>query len=681
LLTAGSKPLAKHNTIVQRNEESIRNALKLHVELEESKTLTSVKGKRIVPLFCFDAMVAALDALKVSMEFVPEGEADAAVVAVAQRRGAYILGNDSDFAILSAGAPNVRGYIPTEGVQWGRRSTLIPPKSWTNWTNPAVHVVVYSTPALCKHLGVPSNTLAVLSSLVGNDYVAFEYFWDRVRQETTEPCDKPYWRIQFAAKAIQTIPARTLSSEADAVAYVRDIVTALRGQRVKDEVVAKVIAATLQYTLPQQGKCCGAFPLCTNSQCSAATPPSLAVQAYVKAQRAGRLKPLTNAFMAPDRLYPWGLSEDSRFPPARNADISRSVRAHAYSIFFTAVWPCPEVVEYTRNPELRLEPYPLAVAPLESRDACLRPLHERIALYLRPFGDIAARAIGKLPPHLHPLAAALRLCVLLPPVHGSWTQADVVAVTRAALGTLVLFESGDAPKATHRVHLSSRSVQRVAQFNSSLHDMHHVAQALLLSTPGKIKTHLFGWKFIDGPILHWLLSGKDPKGGGWTAPNEDEVQAVVAAALTGLEVEGCNTAEDLTQSKSRSTRRSRKRPSVENKSLVENHPPVKSENCPPQLQQPPPLEATTHTTGSAPAFKPAKPSKPAKSAMPPKSRPAKPAKSAPPPKPAPASNPAPAPKPTATRKPAPSLPAMLVPAQIATKAGSTPPRRHTQVAA
>lgn len=543
----GAKPLAKHSTVIARFQDGIGNSRKFHEALnkeENSNTMLTFGGKRILPLFVFDALVAALSELKVTMEFVPDGEADAAVVAVAERRGAYILGNDSDFIILAAGCSNVRGYIPTEGVQWinnnKRKGSLIPPVSWKN---PAVHVKVYSTPALCKHLGVLPNHLSLLSSIVGNDYASFEGFWMAVREkedvrrakESDEPLERqpPYWRLQYAANILRGIPLPDMKTEEDAIAHVRDVMSAMRGGRnVRDELVDTVVTATLQYALPTDRVCCEAYPFCKG--CTETSP---LLKQYGYAQRGGRLKPLTNAYMYPDRVYPWSLAEDPIYAPLRSSPPSCAVRMLAYSIFFSAVAPRTEITEYERNSEERLVPRVHVLPPSPSTAACLLPLHERIRIYLSPFGHKPAREIGKLPAHLHPLAAALRLCVLLPHDSGRWSHAELFAFARSALGSLEAFgtlqDDDNSLDSIGRVPLTSRNVQRVAQFSASLHDLHLLAQALLLSTPGKIKTHLFVWKFVDGASLHCLLKGKEPAAA-WRRPDEDQVHHVVSAALTGL---------------------------------------------------------------------------------------------------------------------------------------------------
>lgn len=53
---------------------------------------------------------------------LPEGEADAYCVALAEELEGYVIGNDSDFAILGAKSPGhvagYKGYIPIEMMQW-----------------------------------------------------------------------------------------------------------------------------------------------------------------------------------------------------------------------------------------------------------------------------------------------------------------------------------------------------------------------------------------------------------------------------------------------------------------------------------------------------------------------------------------------------------------------------------
>lgn len=541
--------MAKHKTIVARHEESIRNAAKFHQLLSDSsQPVQKVRGKRIMPIFCFDCMVAALTSLKVSMVFVPEGEGDAAVVALARKRNAYILGNDSDFLILAAGAANMRGYISTEGVQWNKagngrriRQALVPPPGWEA---ASLSVLVYSTPLLCSKLGIPSSSLPLLASLVGNDYIAFEFFWDTVKLKKGENADtdRSYWRIVHTAEVIRSIPFPQMTNETAAVDYVRDILAAMRPHPPPPELVAKVIAAMLQYAMPNMERCCKADPFCADKDCASRKvklEPTLETVAYASAQRAGRLKPLTNAYMAPDRLYPWSLPEDPSLPSARSASVSRRVRQMAYSLIFSTLHPLGSVTEYDRNAELRLGTSELKLMSL--RPQALAPHGKRLTSYLEPLGAPAAKVIRNLPAHMHPLAAALHICAQLPEAYGRWTHADVYAFARAGLGSLAAFEAdhtgNNMPSSTPRLieKLTNRSVQRIAQFTGVLHDLHLLAQALLLATPGPIRTHLCGWKFVDGAAMHRLLASHEP-GGGWTAPDEGEVKSVVDAALTGVQI-------------------------------------------------------------------------------------------------------------------------------------------------
>lgn len=166
--------------------------------------------------------------------FVPLGEADGVCVVIAEERGGYVLGQDSDFAILVAEGGKGRGYVPFESTSWFVREEevqeteeafeeetdepkmeagedtektgsvsgtcsqqgqqgLKPDKGFTTVVNrkrpyddrnarqskllpppdvrnPTLSLVVYPPSALRQRLRLPATVLPLFGALVGNDF-------------------------------------------------------------------------------------------------------------------------------------------------------------------------------------------------------------------------------------------------------------------------------------------------------------------------------------------------------------------------------------------------------------------------------------------------------------------------------------------------------------------------------
>lgn len=123
----GPTPASKHETVIQRYAGPLRSSLLFYRTSPQSRSHKSFLAHQpILPPFLVQAFVAALKSHGlldgVQIFHLPEGEADAYCVALADELEGFVVGNDSDFAILGAKAgessTGYRGYIPIEMIQW-----------------------------------------------------------------------------------------------------------------------------------------------------------------------------------------------------------------------------------------------------------------------------------------------------------------------------------------------------------------------------------------------------------------------------------------------------------------------------------------------------------------------------------------------------------------------------------
>jgi hypothetical protein len=127
IIVVGPTPASKHDTVIQRYAGPLRSSLLFYRTSPQSRSHKSFLAHQpILPPFVVQAFI---DALKshglldgVQIFHLPEGEADAYCVALADELEGFVVGNDSDFAILGAKAgesnSGYRGYIPIEMMQW-----------------------------------------------------------------------------------------------------------------------------------------------------------------------------------------------------------------------------------------------------------------------------------------------------------------------------------------------------------------------------------------------------------------------------------------------------------------------------------------------------------------------------------------------------------------------------------
>lgn len=161
----------------------------------------------------FACLRDTLDQEGVKAFYLSEGEADGFCVSLARELGAFVLGNDSDFAILGAtGREGYKGYVPIDSLQWvvesklgGPENTgdgigikqdeddgfstvkktsrrkppsslsyhlLPPPTFFTSPTTTSLTLILLSYPPslLASRLRIPPTHLPLLASLIGTDH-------------------------------------------------------------------------------------------------------------------------------------------------------------------------------------------------------------------------------------------------------------------------------------------------------------------------------------------------------------------------------------------------------------------------------------------------------------------------------------------------------------------------------
>ncbi|KIK61136.1 hypothetical protein GYMLUDRAFT_43226 [Collybiopsis luxurians FD-317 M1] len=209
----GPFPALKHQTILSRSTKS-----HVHPTLLFFRTSPTARSSprylndpesRIFPPLCYPVTVQTLLDLrnelgedsKLDVVFA-DSEGDPFAVELAARIGAYVVANDSDYAILNA--EGYKGWIPLEGIVWsalsskdedlmespeegGWQSTSKPSSSNRN-RNPSSSVgfgrgiippdspnlslsfIVHTPSLLASTLNIPVTLLPLLGALLGNDF-------------------------------------------------------------------------------------------------------------------------------------------------------------------------------------------------------------------------------------------------------------------------------------------------------------------------------------------------------------------------------------------------------------------------------------------------------------------------------------------------------------------------------
>lgn len=631
----GSAPPGKHETIVARLNENINRAQLFYTTSPASRSSPSFsRYSSMLPPFCSHVFTQALADMGIETLFVPLGEADGVCVVMAEQRGGFVLGQDSDFVILVGEGGKGRGYVPFEMISWyesedqeesgtglstnqtdarldpgfttvsnrrghhgrqTRESPLLPP---LDARRPILSLTVYPPAALRQRLRLPSNVLPLFGALVGNDYTppqAASHFF--------EPSLSLGQRIEKVARVLREqlfIPnaQKTGNSAGDHAVdlvwrvikkmLVRDFYTETEGRALADAIVE----ATLQYTLPTLGQCCPRYPFCgsLDTGCRAELGLPESVEWYSDAHSRGELRGVRHAFLFPDSVIPYQVMEDPSKASIKLQRLCR-VRKAAWEIADEAVGlrfgrakheemeadgdeksettlveqddgeardkkevspaagPSRTVVEYVRSSnriiarDVQLD----AASPEEQRPRCLRPLEERLQLYLEAMG-CSIPSVTSLPVHLQPLVAIIRFCIA--DTREPWRHTEVEAVLRACIGTYASWQrekNGDAPTKKEMTieypFLTNRKAQIVAYLQAVMTDAHILAESLLLSDHASCTdsrsdidvTHLRTYVFYNGSALHLFLSAQEPQGWKWSPKEQEAFDRCLSAITEGLE--------------------------------------------------------------------------------------------------------------------------------------------------
>lgn len=354
----GSAPPEKNETIVSRLNENINRSQLFYTTSPASRSSPSFsRNSSILPPFCSHVFTHALSDMGVETLFVPLGEADGVCVVMAEQRGGFVLGQDSDFVILVAEGGKGRGYVPFEMISWyekevedeqtdgelganqrdvrlesdfttvqnrrsqygrqrpTRESPLLPPP---DARHPVLSLTVYLPAALRQRLRLPSTVLPLFAALVGNDYTppqAASHFF--------EPTLSLAQRIEKVARVLREQLFNPNAQKAGSSAgdhavdlvwrvikkmLVRDFYTENEGRALADAIVE----ATLQYTLPTLGQCCPRYPFCgsLDTGCRAELGLAESVEMYSDAHDRGELRGVRHAFLFPDSVIPYQVMED-----------------------------------------------------------------------------------------------------------------------------------------------------------------------------------------------------------------------------------------------------------------------------------------------------------------------------------------------------------------------------------
>lgn len=411
----GAYPDIKMPTICTRLGQShVQPALLFFRTSVASRSTTRfLHETKILPPLSFGACIYALHRLaedndSLEIHYADE-EGDPYAVELAGRVGGYVVGNDSDFVILNA--PGYLGYIPLDSMIWeaaefqqslpvdddpdddfrmvsktkskkkhevppGRG--IIPPESVED-----LHLscTVYHPDKLASQLNLPVTLLPLLGALVGNDFTHHpdsdrrsiqHLFFDR-RLTLVQ-------RIENAAAAMRSImsPASSRKNSKYQVGSVMDFIgrtihsllsrlsTPPNSGEV-DEVVDKVVTATLQYAINKvdnatlwpsticvlhEPDACPFLPFMSRrvleeSEGTGSETPALVQSAairehYVEAYRKGLFSPLLMNVLCTGTSWPRLFLENPDLETV-SCSITRSLRCWIYSILDDSLGlPIPE---------------------------------------------------------------------------------------------------------------------------------------------------------------------------------------------------------------------------------------------------------------------------------------------------------------------------------------------------
>ncbi|KAJ3810815.1 hypothetical protein F5876DRAFT_88684 [Lentinula aff. lateritia] len=252
---------------------------------------------RIIPPLSYHVAIHTLLELKnshpehIDIHFADE-EGDPYAVELAGRLGAYVVANDSDFAILNT--EGYRGFIPLEAMVWhvideetnneesdewiqaskkkrpSRNHNLgrgiIPPPNAAS-SDLTLSFTVHSPEALSSFLDIPITLLPLLGALAGNDFSNQSAgAGKQVQQLFFEQRMTPSARINRVATTLRSILSLAQKHTQKQAKYHVDSVMDLIGKTVKallirsldslgsgevEEIVERIVNSTLQYAIPK----------------------------------------------------------------------------------------------------------------------------------------------------------------------------------------------------------------------------------------------------------------------------------------------------------------------------------------------------------------------------------------------------------------------------------------------
>ncbi|KAJ3784334.1 hypothetical protein GGU10DRAFT_358236 [Lentinula aff. detonsa] len=253
---------------------------------------------RIIPPLSYPVTIHTLLQLQsshhdhIDIHFADE-EGDPYAVELAGRLGAYVVANDSDFAILNT--EGYRGFIPLQSMVWhalvdeemiheeydewvpaGKRKRparnpnlgrgIIPPPNTTS-CDLSLSFTVHSPEALSSFLEIPITLLPLLGALAGNDFSNQSAgAGKQVQQLFFEQRMVSSARINRVSTTLRSILSLAQKSTGKQAKYHVDSVMDLISKTVKallirsldslgsgevEEIVERVVDSTLQYAIPK----------------------------------------------------------------------------------------------------------------------------------------------------------------------------------------------------------------------------------------------------------------------------------------------------------------------------------------------------------------------------------------------------------------------------------------------
>ncbi|KAF8070780.1 hypothetical protein FPV67DRAFT_1413781 [Lyophyllum atratum] len=411
----GAAPELKFATMVSRLGQSHVQPSLLFFRTSPTSRSTArfLSETRIIPPLAYATCIHTLKAIQkdtdaLEVHFADE-EGDPYAVELAGRIGGYVAGNDSDFVVLNT--EGYLGYIPLEEMIWhapisaetpsheedsefrevrkpkakrragtstGVGRGIIPPDATEQLT---LSLTVYTPDVLAAHLKIPVTLLPLLGALVGNDFS----IQSEVNRRNTQSLFfgkhlSLSQRINFVASTMQTIlssVSQKRKKQTHQVGSVMDLidraVNALLARLITtigsgevDNIVDKIVEATLQYAIPRreddtleqgdlspsrvcalhESEACPLLPLLSRRVVAAGESSTegndelqdmIALRArYLDAYRHGQLAPKIMDILSSATFWPRLFLENPDFETVSRS-VGRPIREWIYSILHDAV--------------------------------------------------------------------------------------------------------------------------------------------------------------------------------------------------------------------------------------------------------------------------------------------------------------------------------------------------------